>query len=92
MVQAPSQPRRLSGGYLRSAALPGDSTDLRIEYADTDFTRRNSGIPQVWYNNATYVSGMRHRGFALGHHMGTDGTDFFVRVTRYLSDKNSAWR
>ena len=86
-----SKPRPSRGAFLAGIYIPqlfaGDTTDLRIEYADTDFSRRNSGIPQVWYNNATYQSGMRHRGFALGHHMGTDGTDLFVRVTRYLSDK-----
>jgi len=29
---------------------------------------------------------MRYRGFPLGHHMGTDAKDFFVRTTRYLTD------
>jgi hypothetical protein len=84
----PSRAAFLAGIYIPQL-FSGDSTDLRIEYADTDFTRRNTHdhIPQVWYNNGTYRSGMRHRGFALGHHMGTDGIDFFVRATRYLSDK-----
>ncbi len=40
----------------------------------------------MWYNNATYVSGMRFKGFPLGHHMGTDAIDLFVRTTRYLTD------
>jgi hypothetical protein len=79
------------GAYLVGIYIPqlfrGDSTDLRIQYADTDYTRRNTQIAQVWYNNATYSSGMRHRGFSLGHHMGTDATDLLVRATRYLSDK-----
>ncbi len=62
------------------------TTDLRIEYANTDFSNvigRKSG---TWYNHGTYVSGMRQRGFPLGHHMGTDGVDFLVRSTRYLTD------
>ena len=29
---------------------------------------------------------MRFRGFPLGHHMGTDAIDFFVRSTRHLTD------
>ena len=63
--------------------------DLRIEYADTDYTRRKTSdhLPEVWYNNGVYVSGMRYRGFPLGHHMGTDGIDFFIRTTRYLTEK-----
>lgn len=62
--------------------------DLRIEYADTDYgRRRHPELQGVWYNNGTYTSGMRHRGFPLGHHMGTDGIDFFVRSTRYLTDR-----
>lgn len=82
----PSRAAFLAGVYIPQL-FRSDSTDLRIEYADTDLTRRNSGIPQVWYNNGTYRSGMRHRGFPLGHHMGTDATDFFVRATRYLTDR-----
>jgi Capsule assembly protein Wzi len=82
----PSRAAYLAGLYVPQL-FPGDPTDLRIEYADSDFARRNSGIPRVWYNNGTYHSGMRHRGFALGHHMGTDAIDLFVRATRYLSHK-----
>jgi hypothetical protein len=29
---------------------------------------------------------MRQYGFPLGHHMGADGIDFFVRSTRYMTD------
>jgi len=29
---------------------------------------------------------MRFKGFPLGHHMGTDAIDLFVRTTRYLTD------
>lgn len=82
----PSRAAFLAGIYIPQL-FRGDSTDLRIEYADTDYTRRNSGVPQVWYNNGTYRSGMRHRGFPLGHHMGTDAIDLFVRATRPLTDK-----
>lgn len=77
----------LVGVYIPQVFRKG-TMDLRIEYADTDFTRRTirDNIPQIWYNNAIYVSGMRSRGFPLGHHMGTDAIDFFVRSTRYLND------
>ena len=82
----PSRAAFLAGIYIPQV-FRGDSTDLRIEYADTDFTRRHTGIPDVWYNNGTYVSGMRYRGFPLGHWMGTDAVDLFVRTTRSLTDR-----
>lgn len=82
----PSRVAFLSGVYLPQV-FAGDSLDLRIEYADTDLgRRRHPELVQVWYNNGTYVSGMRHRGFPLGHHMGTDGIDLFVRTTRFLTE------
>lgn len=82
----PSRTAILGGIYIPQV-FPGDSMDLRIEYADTDLgRRRHPELRQVWYNNVPYTSGMRYRGFALGHHMGTDGIDFFVRTTRYLTE------
>jgi Capsule assembly protein Wzi len=78
------------GAYLAGLYIPqlvaGDTTDLRIEWADTDLARRKSGFAGVWYNNGTYSNGMRQYGFPLGHHMGTDGLDFFVRSTRYVTE------
>lgn len=82
----PSRTALLGGIYIPQV-FEGDTMDLRIEYADTDFgRRRHPELTDVWYNNGTYTSGMRYRGFPLGHHMGTDGIDFFVRTTRYLTD------
>jgi hypothetical protein len=80
----PSRGAFLFGIYIPQL-IKGDTLDLRIEYADTDYTRRNTGIPQVWYNNGTYVSGMRYKGFPLGHWVGTDAIDLFVRSTRYMT-------
>ncbi len=81
----PSRAAVLGGLYIPQL-FSDDSMDLRIEYADTDLARRTSGFPNVWYNNDTYASGMRYRGFPLGHWMGTDGIDLFVRTTRHLTD------
>ncbi|MES4786855.1 MAG: hypothetical protein C4294_14690 [Nitrospiraceae bacterium] len=77
----------LAGIYIPQL-FSGRSMDLRIEYADTDLSRR---IPSdhpagVWYNHGLYTSGMRYRGFPLGHHMGSDGIDLFIRTTRYLTE------
>ena len=77
------------GAFMAGIYIPqliaDDTVDLRIEYADTDFTRRHSDLSNVWYNNATYTTGMRERGFPLGHWMGTDATDIFVRATRRMT-------
>lgn len=83
----PSRAAVLGGIYIPQV-FEGDTMDLRIEYADTDLGRRKTQdhVSNVWYNSGTYVSGMRHRGFPLGHWMGTDGIDLFVRSTRYLTD------
>ncbi len=74
------------GGVYIPQLFEGDSQDLRIEYADTDLTRRKTGLSNIWYNHHRYTSGMRHRGFPLGHHMGTDAIDMFVRTTRFLTE------
>lgn len=82
----PSRAGFLGGIYIPQV-FAGDTMDLRIEYADTDYgRRRHPELGQVWYNNGIYTGGMRHRGLPLGHHMGTDGVDFFIRTTRYLTD------
>jgi hypothetical protein len=78
-------------GVVLGAYIPqvfkGDTMDLRIEFADTNI--RGSvlqGASTGWYNNGTYVSGMRYRGYPLGHWVGTDGIDLYVRTSRYLTD------
>jgi hypothetical protein len=83
----PSRAAYLAGIYVPQL-FEGDTMDLRIEFADTDYTRRKTGdhLTGTWYNNGNYVSGMRKFGFPLGHHMGTDGIDLFIRTTRYLTD------
>ena len=77
------------GAFLGGVYIPllfaGDTVDLRIEYADTDFTRRHSQSSNAWYNNSTYTTGMRERGFPLGHWMGTDASDIFLRATRQMT-------
>ena len=81
----PSRAAFLTGLYIPQI-FRDDTTDLRIEYADTDLARRQTGVPDTWYDNGFYTNGMRQYGFPLGHHMGTDGIDFFVRSTRSLLD------
>ena len=81
----PSRAAYLAGLYIPQV-FAGDTMDLRIEYADTDYTRRKTGLNGVWYNNGTFTSGMRQYGFPLGSSMGTDAIDLFIRTTRYVTD------
>jgi hypothetical protein len=83
----PSRAAYLAGLYIPQL-FEGDTTDFRFEIADTDFTRRKTGdsLAGVWYNNGIYTNGMRQYGFPLGHHMGTDGIDLFLRTTRYVTE------
>jgi hypothetical protein len=81
----PTQAAVLGGIYIPQV-FRGDSLDLRFEYADTDLSRRRTNIANVWYNNFLYQSGMRYRGFPLGHWMGADATDYFLRATRHMTD------
>jgi hypothetical protein len=89
-----ASPRPNRGAYVIGIYVPqlfeGDTTDLRIEYADTDIARRRSGSAGYWYNSATYTSGMRHYGLPLGHWMGSDATDLYLRTTRHLTH-NVKW-
>lgn len=85
---SPLAPAFLLGIYVPQV-LKDDTMDLRVEYADTVAAAYKSGPgtnSNIWYNNFFYASGMRHRGFPLGHHMGTDAKDLFIRTTRYVSD------
>jgi len=82
----PSRAAVLGGIYIPQL-FAGDTMDLRIEYADTDLDRRRTGMGNDWYNSATFRSGMRYRGFPLGHWVGSDGVDYFLRTTRFMTDE-----
>src|SRR5262245_12793278 len=83
----PSRAAYLVGLYIPQL-FTDDTTDFRIEFADTDYTRRKTSdhLSDVWYNNGTFTNGMRQYGFPLGHSMGADAIDLFVRSTRFMTD------
>lgn len=76
----------LVGVYIPQV-FQGDSLDFRFEFVTTDWERQVSGQCCTWYNSGTFTSGMRYRGYPLGHWVGTDGIDFFVRTTRRIGDQ-----
>ncbi len=82
----PSRAAILGGLYIPQV-FQGDTLDLRIEYADTDLgRRRHPELTRIWYNNGQYPSGLRFKGQPLGHWMGTDAFDLFIRGTRFLTE------
>lgn len=56
--------------------------DLRIEFAQN--AHRKDDTPGFWYGHNIYRSGYTHNHMIMGHHMGGDAMDAFVRVTRYF--------
>ena len=53
-------------------------TDVRFEYTDTH---------EVFYRHSLYTSGYTYEGRVIGHHVGTDARDMFVRLSHYLTDR-----
>jgi hypothetical protein len=56
-------------------------TDLIFEYANNNVP----GKPNVFYNHHIYRSGYTYRSRIIGHHMGTDSEDWFLRISHYLN-------
>jgi hypothetical protein len=77
----PSNWGKLFGMQLNDILHTG-RTDLRVEYAHN----RIPGKPNAFYNHAIYQSGYTYKGRIIGHHMGTDAQDLFVRLTHYLTE------
>jgi len=67
--------RPLLGLQLNDVLRTGQ-TDLRVEYAE------NSSL---FYVHGVYTSGYTYNGRVIGHQMGTDAKDLFVRLTHYLT-------
>jgi hypothetical protein len=69
------------GGILLQDLFTIEGLDLRAEYARTK---------QVWYRHDIYTSGYTYKGVIIGHHMGGNSDDLFVRVSHWLN-KNLQW-
>lgn len=63
-------------GLLISDMFKVQNLDLRMEYARTN---------SAWYTHGIYSTGYRYKGNVLGHHMGGDAEDLFVRLSRDFS-------
>jgi hypothetical protein len=76
----PDRRAYLLGFFMNDLLLTG-RVDLRLEYTNTS----PSDVPAAWYQHRYYPPTYHERIF--GHHVGSNGDDFFVRLTAYLSSK-----
>jgi hypothetical protein len=77
----PAKWGRLFGLQVNDILRTG-KTDLRMEYANNHV----SGSPNVFYAHYLFRSGYTYKGRVIGHHMGTDARDVFLRLTHYLTE------
>ncbi len=59
------------------------NTDIRIEWANT---ARNLRYAEAWYTHFLYTTGYTYEGDIIGHHMGTDAEDLFIRAEHHFRD------
>ena len=76
----PSKEGYVAGLKFSDLLLTG-RTDLILEYADNAI----SGRPGLWYSHGTYQTGYRYEGEIMGHNMGGDARDYFLRLDHCLS-------
>lgn len=65
----------MAGFYLPRIG-PWHLFELTFEYADTLVP----GHSQVWYNNRNFPDGYTYHDRIIGHHVGTDGRDFYTEL------------
>jgi hypothetical protein len=56
---------------------------VAVEYANNHV----SDAPDVWYTHSLYTSGYTYRGNIIGHHMGSDAKDLYLRAELPLWDQ-----
>jgi hypothetical protein len=76
----PSKNGYVLGMRLGDILLTG-KTDVIFEYASNVVP----GYPGVWYTHHVYRSGYTYEGRIIGHDMGSDARDLFVRLEHYVT-------
>ena len=72
----PYKPGSIVGAYL-TGFLGDPKLDLRIEYAKTSI--------RSFTHDTIYLDGFNYRGRVLSHFIGTQGSDLYARLTRWLT-------
>lgn len=71
-------------GFYIDEPMGARDFDFRAEYAYNAHGDR-SAFAQ-WYRHHIYASGYTYKGRVIGHHMGPDAADFFIRAQYHLPD------
>ncbi len=80
-ITGPSNLAFLGGGFFPDI-FGVSGLDLRLEWA----SNRVPSKPDVWYNHSIFTDGYTIRGRIIGHHMGTQGEDWFARLSQSFED------
>lgn len=70
-------------GALIDEPLWAENFDMRVEWANT---ARHQAYTLKWYTHGIYKTGYTYEGRLIGHHMGGDSQDLFIRVQRRLDN------
>lgn len=81
-TKTPTGKANIIGAFV-DAPLWLDGVDLRVEWANT---ARNERYGPTWYTHSVYRSGYTHEGRVIGHHVGGDSRDLFVRARYHAGD------
>lgn len=74
-TKTPTGRANMYGAYIDEPFWLSD-VDFRVEWANT---ARNARYGPTWYKHSVYKSGYTVEGRVIGHHMGSDSNDLFVR-------------
>lgn len=77
----PKEKAFLAGLYVEGP-FSLNNTSFRVEWATTAKNKKYD----AWYNHHIYTSGYTYKGNIIGHHMGTDADDLFVRFEYYTAN------
>lgn len=75
-TKTPTGRANIYGAYIDGPFWLRD-VDLRVEWANTG---RNERYGPSWYRHGIYSSGYTYKGDIIGHHMGSDARDLFLRA------------
>lgn len=64
-----------------------ENIDLRVEWANT---ARSERYGPRWYKHGVYTTGYTYEGNVIGHHMGGDSTDLFLRAQYHTAGGDAA--
>ncbi len=71
-------------GFYCPSVTDDGRLDLRVEFLSNYYP--TDPTPGMWYAHSQYRSGYTHDDMIMGHHLGPDAEDFYLRSTYYLTN------